>query len=179
MTTSATTWMRSGVLALAALAAISTSGAAQERTGGWTTPLGESMLTYTPDPDDWFGPSVGCGLPGEGVKVMQWTNLRPEGDPAPPPPGVEASVHGWPVQLTLASGSVRETVTAWAMPFRYDGTTLVTTRLRSDHPVLAAFAETGEITLTALGETRSPVAAPLAKVLRMLAECRERPRGEG
>lgn len=82
------------------------------------------------------------------------------------------------MQLTLESGSVRETVTAWGVPLR-DGTISMTADFPSNHPLVAAFAATGELTLTALGETRTTTRAPLAMVRRMVAECRERRRRPG
>ena len=171
---SATTWIRSGALALAAIAAISTNAAAQGHPPGWNTVLAESLLTFIADPDDQLGPNVGCALPGVGVSVMHWTHRRPAGNPAPAPPEVGGE-DGWPVQLTLVSSSVQETVTAWGVPLR-DGTTVLTADLPSNHPLVTAFAATGDLTLTALGETRTTTRAPRAMVRRMVAECRERPR---
>lgn len=173
MPISAMTWMRSGALALAALVTVAADGAAQGYPPGWNTVLDESVLTYITDPDDQLGPIVGCFLLGTGVSVTHWTHRRPTGNPAPAPEAGDED--GWPVRLTLVSGSVRETVTAWGVPLR-DGTTEVRTHFPSNHPLVAAFAATGELTLTALGETRTTTRAPLAMVRRMVAECRERPR---
>jgi hypothetical protein len=145
---SATTWIRSRALALVALAAISTNGAAQGRPPGWSTPNGESMLAYAPDPDDQLGPTVGCTRPGLGIAVRFFTHRSPPGGPRT---GAAAGLSR-SVQLTLVSDSVTETVTAQGVSLP-DRMTVITVYLPIDHPFVAAFAATGELTLTALGET--------------------------
>lgn len=163
---SATMWIRSGALALVALAAISTNGEAQGRPPGWSTRDGEAMLSYAPDPDDQLGPTVGCTRPGLGIMVRFFSHRSPPGGPRT---GAEA---GLPrsVPLTLASDSVTGIVTAQAVSLP-DRMTVITVYLPTDHPVIDAFSATGALTLTALGETRTTSRAPVEMVQEMVTAC--------
>lgn len=139
---------------------------------GWYA-LTDEMIVYGKSVQDDGGPSVGCLMSaGEGaVTVSMGINRRPEGPPVPPK---EDEFHDgyWTSEMTVASGGASATVPARITSAGRLGYTARTEPgLPAGHPVLAAFARTGELTVTSRGETRASGPAPLPLVAKMLEAC--------
>jgi len=78
----------------------------------------------------------------------------------------------WSTRLTVVSGAVTGTFPAQANPDEQSGGTEVEAVLPASAPVLAAFARTGAIRLSAYGERVKDPPIPAAKAAALMRVCR-------
>jgi len=78
----------------------------------------------------------------------------------------------WPASLGLASGTDATILRGHAEPNPAGTGSVVTTEISTAAPVLKAFAKTGELTLTALGDTQAQPAVKPGLVRRFLGVCK-------
>lgn len=132
--------------------------------GGWTV-VSDAGLYYG---HDGRGPSLACTAPGE-VAINIRTRRRLRGQPQERPDGLPF----WPGELSIVSGA--ESLSAPAKMFlsEADGMVTIIAGIDADAPVLAEFARTGHLEVSALGDRRRPRPAPVDAVNRVLNACRE------
>ncbi|MBP7651401.1 MAG: hypothetical protein KA085_05865 [Phenylobacterium sp.] len=78
----------------------------------------------------------------------------------------------WPASVTLASGLASATLRGQATADDLNGGSLLSAEVATRAPVIAAFKQTGAITLSGLGETKSAPPVPLKQVRPFLSACK-------
>jgi TonB family protein len=116
------------------------------------------------------GPFLGCYLDPAQGKVTVWirTGTRPASTASP---GEGIYRYEWNGEMALSSGAAGSVVPARIIPVATGGT-LVMADVGVNDAVIMAFAATGQLTASALGETRTPPAAPRDAIAAMLGTCR-------
>jgi hypothetical protein len=116
------------------------------------------------------GPFLGCYLdPGQGnLTVWIRTGERPA-NAASRGEGIYESE--WKGEMAVSSGSASAVLPARIIPVATGGA-LIMANVNVNEPVIAAFGVTGQISVSASGESRTPPAAPLGAVVTMLSTCR-------
>jgi hypothetical protein len=77
----------------------------------------------------------------------------------------------WTASLTAASGELAANFPAIANPDEMNGGTEIKAVVPADAPVMAAFAKTGALRFTALGETARDPKVPAAKAAGLIKAC--------
>lgn len=114
-----------------------------------------------PDTDD-AGVTYACDLRSSVVRVLFYTAGQPR----------EAKPRPWPTKLDMRSGSLHLSAKAEAQVDELTEGTVIEAQLPLNAPILAAFAKTGALTLSAYGETSGAPPAPTADIETFLKACR-------
>ena len=78
----------------------------------------------------------------------------------------------WPASVTFAAGTATSTLRGLAQPMPDQARTAVGVEISTAAPVMKAFAKTGAISLTSLGQTLSPAASKPAPMRKFLNACK-------
>lgn len=78
----------------------------------------------------------------------------------------------WPISVTLASATAATTLRGQAQPDEMNGGSSISVDVSDRAPVLAEFARTGQLKLTALSGSVQPPPAPKGLAGRFLRSCR-------
>lgn len=154
----------------AALALLVTTGAAQAQepdvtdTRRWEVSILDDWAALRwaiPDTDD-AAVTYACDLRSGEVRVLFYTaDQPPEAKPKP-----------WSAKLDMRSGSLRLSADAEAQVDELTDGTVIEAKLPLNAPILAAFAKTGAMTLSAYGERSDAPSAPTADIKTFLKACR-------
>lgn len=158
-----------------AFAALATAAQAQD-TRVWTveTPKeADAWLRFgTPDSDDQplaFSCVRGSGQLKVAAAISRKLGVRQAGGAWVDKAGLRAP---WPLSVTLASKDSSATLRGQGHADEVGGGTLVLSEFSTRAPVSAGFRKSGEIRLTAAGETLEPPPAPKGAVRKFLGACK-------
>jgi hypothetical protein len=126
---------------------------------------GESMLLFGV-PAEWEGSPnyIRCSDRSGRVEVEVWADHQI----TPNRPGGEGTT-----QIILRSGTIEKDFGAHAQDEEMNGGSEVTATLSADEPVLAEFARTGMIKVTAYGQASDMPAANPADAAKLVRACRK------
>lgn len=78
----------------------------------------------------------------------------------------------WPGTVVFASGGLSASLRGLIQADGATGASVATAEISTEAPVMSAFAKTGQISLTAQGETLTPPPAPANVLRKFLGPCR-------
>jgi hypothetical protein len=131
----------------------------------WQTEEGSHLSFAAPESDDVVNYLV-CQSGSGTLQASFWADHAVPGEPGP-----EARTE--PGKLTLTSGAVSQTYDATAEGEEMYGGSQVTGDVGLSDPVIAEFARTGVIQMSAFGQQTAMPAAPLVDVQKMLKACKK------